>query len=110
MHLVSKKDDGWRICGDYRRLNELMISDRYPIPHLQDFAHKLHGCMVFSAIDLARAYHQIPMATQDKEKTALITPFGLFEFNVMSFGLKNAAQTFQRFMDTVLRGLKFCFC
>ncbi|KMQ86215.1 gag-pol polyprotein [Lasius niger] len=110
MHLVPKKDGGWRICGDYRRLNELTIPDRYPILHLQDFAHKLHGCTVFSTIDLARAYHQIPMATQDKEKTALITPFGLFEFNVMPFGLKNAAQTFQRFMDTVLRGLEFCFC
>lgn len=88
----------------------MTIPDKYPIPHLQDFAHKLHGCTVFSTIDLTRAYHQIPMATHDKEKTALITPFGLYEFNVMPFGLKNAAQTFQRFMDTVLRELEFCFC
>lgn len=110
MHMVEKKDGGWRICGDYRRLNKVTVPDKYPIPHLQDFAHKLHGCTIFSTIDLTRAYHQIPMAANDKEKTALITPFGLFEFNVMPFGLKNAAQTFQRFIDTVLRGLDFCFC
>lgn len=110
MHMVEKKNGGWRICGDYRCLNKVTVPDRYPIPHLQDFAHKLHGCTIFSTINLTRAYHQIPMAAQDKEKTALITPFGLFEFNAMPFGLKNAAQTFQRFIDTVLRGLDFCFC
>lgn len=110
MHLVEKKDGGWRICGDYRRLNKITVPDKYPISHLQDFAHRLHGCSIFSTIDLTHAYHQIPMAASDREKTALITPFGLFEFNVMPFGLKNAAQSFQRFMDTVLRGLDFCFC
>ena len=59
--------------------------------------------MIFTTLD-------IPMAPEDRQKTAVITPFGLFEYNVMSFGLKNTAQTFQRFMDVVLRGLDFAFC
>lgn len=110
MHLVKKKDGEWRICGDYRRLNKITVPDKYPISNLQDFAHKLRDCTIFSTIDLTRAYHQIPMAEAHKEKTAITTPFGLYEFNSMPYGLKNAAQTFQRFMDVVLRGLEGCFC
>lgn len=109
LHMVPKKNGQWRFCGDYRRLNAVTIPDRYPIAFLQDFAHQLHGKKVFSKIDLIRAYYQIPVAPGDVPKTAVITPFGLFEFNVMTFGLRNAAPTFQRYIDTALRGLEFCF-
>jgi hypothetical protein len=109
LHLVPKKDNGWRPWGDYRALNARTIPDRYPVPHIHDYAHQLSGCRFYSKIDLVRAYNQIPVHHRDIPKTAITTPFGVFEFPFMSFGLRNAAQTFQRFMDEVLRGLDFCF-
>ena len=107
LHMVEKKTPGtWRPCGDYRRLNKVTTHDRYPVPRLQDFASQLKGRKIFSKVDLVRGYNQIPVAAADVPKTAVITPFGLFEFLRMPFGLKNAAQAFQRFMDQVCRGLE----
>lgn len=110
LHVVTKKDGGLRPCGDYRRLNAVTQPDRYPIPRLQDFTYQLHNKKIFSKLDLKMAYYQIPISQEDAQKTAIITPFGLFEFNCMTFGLRNASQTFQRFMHEVLRGVDGCFC
>jgi hypothetical protein len=80
LHMVRKKDISWRPCGDYCRLNLATTHDRYPLPSILDLSNKLHGCKFSSCIDLVKGYHQIPMAAQDIAKTAIITPFGLFEY------------------------------
>ena len=109
LHMVPKPDGSWRPCGDYRRLNAVTTPDRYPLPSLQDLSSKLHGCRYFSCVDLVKGYHQIPMAPDDVPKTAIVTPFGMFEYLFMPFGLSNAAQSFQRLMDRLFGRLPFVF-
>ncbi len=84
-------------------------ADRYPVPNIQDFTARLHGCSVFSKLDLRKGYYQVPVRAEDIPKTAVITPFGLWEFLRMPFGLKNAGQSFQRLMDRLMVGLDFVF-
>ena len=109
LHVVPKKDGSWRPCGDYRRLNNITTPDRYPVQNIQDLTARLAQCKVFSKVDLVRGYHQIPVNEDDIPKTAVITPFGLYEFLRMPFGLKNAKRAFQCLMDTVCSGLDFVF-
>lgn len=108
--LVKKKDGTVRFCIDFRRLNKITQKDVYPMPRIDDALDCLQGSNYFSSIDLRSGYWQVPMAESSKDKTAFATPDGLFEYNVMPFGLCNAPATFERMMDNVLRGLKWKVC
>lgn len=106
--VVPKKTDQsgkpkFRIVVDYRRLNQVTIDDKYPMPNIDSILDKLGKAQYFSTLDLAKGYHQILMSERDIEKTAFITPAGLYEFLRMPFGLKGAPATFSRLMNDILR-------
>ncbi len=97
--LVKKKDGALRLCVDYRQLNRKTRKDAFPLPRIEESLDALSGARWFSTLDLASGYNQVPVEERDKCKTAFCTPFGLFEFNRMPFGLCNAPGTFQRLME-----------
>lgn len=103
--LVGKEDRGARLCTDYRRLNSVTIPDAYPIPRVDDLIDSVGQATIMSKIDLLKGYYQVPLTQEAREKSAFITPFGLYEYTVMSFGLKNAPSTFQRLINNVIRDL-----
>lgn len=110
LHCVMKQNGSVRPVGDYRALNSQTVPDRYGVPNLRDFNANLHGKTIFSTLDISRAFHHIPIREEDIEKTAILTPFGLYEYTRLPFGLRNAAQSYQRFMDSLLREFPFVFC
>lgn len=115
VHLVPKKMDAsgeikYRMVIDFRRLNEITIDDRYPLPNIHDLFDKLGKSTYYTTLDLASGYHQIELDERGRQKTAFSTQNGHFEFLRMPFGLKTAPATFQRTMDNVLRGLQGLHC
>ncbi|GBN15424.1 Retrovirus-related Pol polyprotein from transposon 297 [Araneus ventricosus] len=103
--LVKNKDGLTHFCVDCRKLNEITIKDIYPLPRIGDTLDALNGSQWFSTLDLKSGYWQVETQPQDKEKTAFTTGQGLWQFKVMPCGLCNAPATFERLMETVLRGL-----
>lgn len=110
VHIVPKKMDAsgeqkYRLVIDYRKLNDKTIEDKYPLPNIDDILDKLGRAQYFTTLDLASGYHQVEMHPKDVEKTAFTIDRGHYEFLRLPFGLKNGPSTFQRLMDSVLRGL-----
>ena len=103
--LVKKKDGTHRFCVDYRQLNSITKTDNFPLPRIDDLLDQLGESKYFSSIDLASGFWQIQMHSSSQEKTAFVTPHGLYEFRVMPFGLKNAPGVFQRLMQQVVSSL-----
>ncbi len=105
--VVKKKDGSIRLCVDYRLLNAKTRKDAFPLPRIEESLDALTGACMFSTLDLASGYNQVPVAEKDQAKTAFCTPFGLFEFQRMPFGLCNAPGTFQRLMEYIFGDERF---
>lgn len=106
LHVVPKKDNTWRVVGDYRLLNSVTKNDSYSLPYLQDFSSNIHGMKIFSRLDLKSAFLQVEVNEEDIPKTAIATPFGNYEYTKMGYGLKSSSQSFQRYINCVLWNLE----
>ena len=103
--VIVRKDSSLRLCVDYRRLNSNSKADAYPMPWVDDLIDLVAGSPYITTLDLTKGYWQVPVAKEDREKTAFTTPFGLYQFTRIPFGLQGAPATFQRMVDKLLNGL-----
>ena len=103
--LVPKEGGKVRFCTDYRRVNLCSVPDAYPLPRVDDLIDSVGQAQLVTKLDLLHGYHQIPLTPSAQKISAFITPFGLYEYCVMPFGLRNAGSTFQRMINGVIRGI-----
>ena len=102
--VVPKKNDTIRLCVDYRLVNDVLITDQYPVPVIDDVILKIRGAKWFSRIDLASAYHQVTLHPDSRDLTAFVTHLGMFRYCKVPFGLASAPAMFNRTLAKVLRG------
>ena len=105
--LVREAYNSLRLCVDYRRLNSKTRRDAFRLRCVDECFDALHGAKFFSTIDLASGYHQVAAHENDRHKTAFTTPFGLFEYTRLPFGVCNGPATFQRLMQATMNDLIF---
>ena len=105
--LVPKKSGETRMVIDYRRINAVTVKDSYPLPRIDDSLDCLGKSKIFSSLDLVSGYWQIEMDKEARERAAFVTRGGLWEPQRLAFGLVNAPGTFERLMETVMRGLQY---
>lgn len=106
--LVPKSDNTPRLCTDFRKVNAVTKPDSFPLPRMEDCVDQVGGAKFVTKLDLLKGYWQVPLTDRAREIAAFITPGGLYSYNVMPFGLRNAPATFQRLMNLVVRDLEGC--
>jgi hypothetical protein len=110
IHFVKKKDGSLRLCVDYRRLNDITIKDRMPLPLIGESLDLLANATIYTKLDIKDAYHNLRIAKGEEWKTAFRTRYGLYEYCVMPFGLTNAPASFQRWINEILSEYLDIFC
>lgn len=108
--MIKKKDNTYRFCVDYRRLNSVIITDAHPLPRVDDSLDALSGSQYFSSMDMSSGYWQVELDANNRQKTAFTAGDSLCQFKVIPMGLKSRPSTFQRLMELVLRGLHWIKC
>jgi len=108
--LVKKHDGTLRCCIDYRKLNAVTRKDVYPLPRINDCLDALASAKFYSSLDMRSSFNQLPVAPQDRDKTAFICPRGMYRYKTMPFGLCNASSSFQRLADILFSGLHLDVC
>ncbi|GFX69495.1 retrovirus-related Pol polyprotein from transposon 17.6 [Trichonephila clavipes] len=104
--LIPKPNGTFRLCIDYRKLNEITVADTYPLPRMDDLLHQAKLTPFMSTLDLRAGYHQVKVHVEDQDKTAFVCPFGTYRFLRMPYGLRKAPATFQRPMNRFCNGLE----
>ena len=101
--MVKKKTGKWRVCIDFTDLNKACPKDPFSMPRINQLVDATIGHSRMSFLDAFQGYHQIPLALDDQERTAFVTPIGNYHYKVMPFGLKNVGATYQRMMAKMFK-------
>ena len=106
--LVPKSDGTLHFCTDFHKLNALSQTDSYPLPRIEDCIDRIGSSKYVTKMDLLKGYWQVPLTDRAKQLSAFVTPYGLYQYRVMPFGLKNAPATFQRMINKLLGRMEGC--